>query len=69
MEANRLFYLLELAKLEVSYLENKLIDVQSKITGKKQEEIEKAYHINDLVENFEEQAEEKLKNDKKKLWE
>jgi hypothetical protein len=68
MEANRLFYLMELAKLEVSYLEAKLKEVQYKITGKKQEEIEKAHHIKDLVEGFEEKVEEKLQADKRKFW-
>lgn len=69
MEANRLFYLLELSRLDVSYLEARLREVQEKITGKKQEEIEKAYHIKDLVENFEEKVEEKLTTHKNKLWE
>lgn len=69
MEANRLFYLIELAKLDVSYLKAKLKEVQVKITGKKQEEIDKSYHIKDLIETFEEKAEEKLQADKKKLWE
>lgn len=69
MEANRIFYLLELARLDVSYLEARLREVQEKITGKKQEEITKAYHIKDLIESFEPKAEEKLQDDKKKLWE
>lgn len=69
MEANRLFYELELARLEVSYLEARLKEVQEKITGKKQDEIEKAYHIKDLTESFEEKATEKLQADKKKIWE
>jgi HSP20 family molecular chaperone IbpA len=69
MEANRIFYLLELARLDVAYLEAKLRETQAKITGKKQEEIEKAYHVKELVENFESQAQEKLDSDKKKLWE
>jgi hypothetical protein len=68
MEANRIFYMLELAKLDVAYLEAKLRETQSKITGKKQDEIEKAHHIKDLVEGFEEKVEEKL-TEKKKLWE
>lgn len=69
MEANRIFHLLELARLEVAYLEEKLKEVQEKITGKKQDEIEKSYHIKELVEDFEEKAEEKLKKDTKKIWE
>lgn len=69
MEANRLFYYLELARLDVLYLEAKLKEVQEKITGKKQDEIEKAYHINDIINCFEEKVEEKLQEDKKKLWE
>lgn len=69
MEANRIFYLLELARLDVSYLEAKFKEIQEKITGKKQEEIEKSYHIKDLVEDFEGKVEEKLQEDKKKLWE
>ena len=52
MEANRIFYLLELARLDVVYLEARLKEIQEKITGKKQEEVEKAYHITDLVEGF-----------------
>lgn len=69
MEANRIFYMLELARLEVVHLEEKLKEIQFKITGKKEEEIEKSYHIKELVECFEEKAEEKLNKDKKKLWE
>ena len=69
MEANRVFYLLELARLDVAYLEAKLIEIQAKIAGKKKEDIEKAYHIKDLVENFEEKVPEKLNAEKKKLWE
>ena len=68
MEANRVFYLLELARLDVVYLEARLKEIQEKITGKKQEDVEKAYHIKDLVEGFEEKVEKKLQ-DKKKLWE
>jgi hypothetical protein len=68
MEANRIFYLLELARLDVAYLEARLKEVQTKITGKKQVEVEKAYHIKDLVETFEEKVQENLP-DKKKLWE
>lgn len=56
MEASRLFYLLEIARNEVNYLELKLQDVQEKITGKKAEEIDKAYHMKELTESFEEQV-------------
>lgn len=69
MEANRLFYLLELARLDVAYLEAKLKETQEKITGKKQEEIEKAYHVKELVETFEENVGQVLETEKKKLWE
>lgn len=70
MEAHRLFYLLELAKFEVSYLEAKLQSVQEEITGVKQDQIEKSYHIKDLTEGFEEKAQsiaEKI--NKPKIWE
>jgi len=65
MEANRLFHLLELAKLDVTYLEARLKQVQSKITGKKAEEINKAYHTKELDEAFQEAAPTILKN----MWE
>lgn len=66
MEASRLFHLLEIARNEVTYLELKLKEVQDKITGRKSEEIEKAHHIKDLTESFEEQL---AKTEKKNLWE
>lgn len=67
MEANRIFYLLELAKLDVSYLAARLREVQEKITGKKQEEIEKSYHLKDLTESFEETVQEVLEKPQK-FW-
>jgi predicted nuclease with TOPRIM domain len=68
MEASRLFYMLEMAKNEVNYLELKLQEVQEKITGKKAEEIEKAYHIKDLTESFEEQVRQSEDTAKKNIW-
>lgn len=68
MEASRLFYMLEMAKNEVNYLELKLQEVQEKITGKKAEEIEKAYHIKDLTESFEEQVKQSENTAKKNIW-
>lgn len=65
MEAARLFYLTELAKLEVIYLEERLKEVQEAITGVKQDQIEKAHHMVDLTESLEEQIEEALP---KKIW-
>lgn len=67
MEASRLFYLLEIARNEVNYLELKLQAVQEKITGKKAEEIEKAYHIKDLTESFEEQV-NLAESTKQNIW-
>jgi hypothetical protein len=69
MEAHRIFYLLELARLEVTYLEERLKDVQERITGVKQDQIEKAHHIKDLTETFENKVEEVLENkSKNKIW-
>lgn len=69
MEANRLFYQLELAKLDVSYLEARLQEVQEQITGVKQDQIEKAHHVKELTEDFEEKVEEALKKSTpKKIW-
>jgi hypothetical protein len=69
MEAHRLFYLLELAKMEVSYLEARLQEVQEQITGVKQDQVDKAYHIKDLTEGFEEKAQDTLKKTTpKKIW-
>jgi len=68
MEANRLFHMLELAKLDVVYLEECLKEIQEAITGVKQDQIEKAYHIKDLTEGLEEKAEELVKEPPKKIW-
>ncbi len=71
MEAVRLFHLIELKKLEVTYLEERRREVQEAITGVKQDQIEKAHHIKDLTEGFEEQAKEVLEQQKltsKKIW-
>ena len=68
MEANRIFHLLELARLDVAFYEAKLKEIQAKITENKQEEIEKAYHIKDLVEDFEEKVEKKFETEKRKFW-
>ena len=65
MEASRLFYLLEMARNEVTYLELKLKEVQEAIAGKKQEEVEKAYHIKDLTESFEDQVQT---SEKQNIW-
>jgi hypothetical protein len=70
MEAHRLFYQLELARLDVTYYEAKLQEVQEQITGIKQDQVEKAYHIKDLTEGFEEKVEEVLKKTTpNKIWE
>ena len=70
MNAHRTFHLLELARLEVTYLEARLKEIQEQITGIKQDEIDKAYHIKDLVEGFEEKIEETTKTPlKNKIWE
>ena len=69
MEANRLFHLLELAKLEVTYLEERLKAVQEEITGVKQDQADKAEHIQNLTEGFEKQVTESLEKQKpKKIW-
>lgn len=70
MEANRLFYMLELARLDVTYLEARLQEVQEQITGVKQDQIDKSYHIKDLAESLEEKVTEDLKQESapKKIW-
>jgi hypothetical protein len=67
LEANRVFHLLELARLDIVFYEARLKEIQSQIAQNKSEEIEKAYHIKDLVESFEEKVEEKL-TEKRKFW-
>jgi hypothetical protein len=68
MEANRIFHFLELAKLDVAYFTLKLKEVQEKITGKKQEEIEKAHHIEELTKDFDKTVKEALEKEIK-IWE
>ena len=69
MGANRIFHLLELARLEVTYLEECLKEVQGIIADIKQDQIEKAHHIKDLAEGLEEKVKETLERKTTKIWE
>ena len=68
MEANRLFYLLELARMDVVFLTEKLKEVQDAINNQKKEEVDKAYHMKELTESFESEVQEVLKDSTTKVW-
>lgn len=77
MEAFKLFNLLEVAKIEVQYLEARLSAVQDKINKqvsvpkkktKKDKEIDQSYIEKEVVETSEDVTEEVLSNRKKSLW-
>jgi transcription elongation factor GreA-like protein len=60
MEANRIFYMLELARLDVVFLTAKLSEIQGLISEKKKEEVGQSYHLKDLTDSFEEKIKDFL---------
>lgn len=79
--ANETFHLLELAKLKVLYLENKLIDIQKELkknlppvkkskNAKKEREIEQAHHEVDVIKEADKKIEKTLSKRRKKstIW-
>lgn len=69
MEANRIFHLLELARLDVIYFEKKLSAVQEALKDNRDEEIEKAHHMRGLDESLEVEAKNIVtKTINKKVW-
>lgn len=72
MEANRIFHLLELARLDVVFFEEKLKEIQQEMNKVKEQQIDQSYHIKDLAEGLESKAEQIIKKvekkSNKKVW-
>ena len=72
MEANRIFHLLELSRLDVVFFEEKLKEIQVAIDENKKDQIDKSYHIKELDESLDLKAEDIIKkidlNKPKKIW-